>query len=275
MYCLDYHVQQKLRVIEFLEKLLRGLRSKRSEDVRLALLQTWNNAYFRKAYYVRTKRARRVRDHINKIARNLINYCIAHEVGVVIFGYNKGWKKSNLARKFNQYWGLHPVAELLNRLKYLCKKYGITLWTTSEHYTSVASAYLEEPLQKGAERQSVRGPAMRGKNGNPYSARGLIEFRIDGEKKYMHSDANAAFNMIRKYLPHAKSYNAAVVKNERERLKMGRAPRNVGNSLRPEIDYFSPLRNNKNWLLQTPKTIWLDGQTRKCVGVRATSRRHL
>ena len=244
LYCLEYNILKILRKIVFLIDFIDRL-AKLPPPKRRAWVQKLNLSAYKKWYFIANKRKRRVRDQIYKIARNLINYCIANKVDLVVFGYNKGWKKSNLARRFNQYWGLLPVAELLKRIKYLAKKYGIQFKTVNESYTSIASAVLEEPLSSSGERLSVRGPKMVGKNGNPYDARGLIRFSVGDRKLYMHSDANAAFNMFRKYVQNIQRYNNRVGRNR---------------STLPEIDYFAPLRKSRGWMLKTPKTIYLNKQ---------------
>ena len=120
----------------------------------------------------------------------------------------------------------------------------------TEHYTSIRSACLEEPLGKLKDTHSVRCPGIVGAGGEPYQARGLFAFTENGKRFFMHSDANATFNMFRKYIQ--------IAKNKKKR------------PLHPEFDYFAPLRQHRNWMLRTPKTINLDKQK----SLRGKSKKH-
>jgi len=49
------------------------------------------------------KRNRQMRDAVNKAARLIINHCLKHGIGTVVFGWNKGQKQSiELGAKNNQ-----------------------------------------------------------------------------------------------------------------------------------------------------------------------------
>lgn len=54
-----------------------------------------NKGYWSKKLALMTeKRNRRMRDYINKAARKIADYCIANDIGTVVFGWNKGSKTS-------------------------------------------------------------------------------------------------------------------------------------------------------------------------------------
>jgi IS605 OrfB family transposase len=72
------------------------------------------------------KRNRQMKDAVNKAARTVINYCLENEIGLIVFGWNKGQKDSaNLGKKTNQQFVSVPTAKLKDRIKQLCEQYGI------------------------------------------------------------------------------------------------------------------------------------------------------
>jgi IS605 OrfB family transposase len=81
-----------------------------------------------------------MRDATNKAARIVINHCIDHKIGTVVFGWNVGQKDSiNLGSKTNQKFVQVPTARLKNRIAQLCEQYGIKFVETEESYTSKTS----------------------------------------------------------------------------------------------------------------------------------------
>ncbi len=86
------------------------------------------------------KRNRQMRDAVNKTARLVINYCLKHRIGTVVFGWNKGQKQSiELGTKTNQKFVQIPTARLKDRIEQLCNLYGLQFILTEESYTSKAS----------------------------------------------------------------------------------------------------------------------------------------
>lgn len=73
------------------------------------------------------KRNRRMRDAIlHKAARFVVNYCLKHAIGRMIFGWNKGQKQEcYLGNVNNQTFVLIPTSRLKERIKELCQHYGI------------------------------------------------------------------------------------------------------------------------------------------------------
>ena len=81
-----------------------------------------------------------MRDAVNKAARLVINHCITHGIGRVVFGWNKGQKNNiNMGGKTNQKFVQIPTARLKGRIAQLCEPYGIEFTETEESYTSKAS----------------------------------------------------------------------------------------------------------------------------------------
>ena len=92
------------------------------------------------------KRNCQMRDAVNKAARFVINYCLNHRIGNIVFGWGQGVKtESNLGRKNNQNFVPIPTARLKNRIKELAESVGIIFTETEEAYSSKAS-YLDNDL---------------------------------------------------------------------------------------------------------------------------------
>ncbi|NER08055.1 MAG: IS200/IS605 family element transposase accessory protein TnpB [Okeania sp. SIO3C4] len=86
------------------------------------------------------KRNRQMRDAVNKTARLVINHCLKHGIGTVVFGWNKGQKQSiELGAKTNQKFVQIPTARLKERIEQLGNLYGVQFVETEESYTSQAS----------------------------------------------------------------------------------------------------------------------------------------
>ena len=92
------------------------------------------------------KRNCRMRDAVNKAARFVINYCLNHRIGNIVFGWGQGVKtKSNLGKQNNQNFVAIPTARLKNRIKELAESVEIVFTETEEAYSSKAS-YLDNDL---------------------------------------------------------------------------------------------------------------------------------
>lgn len=136
------------------------------------------------------KRNRQTRDAINKAARLIINHCLEHQIGVIVFGWNKEQKKeSNLGKKNNQSFVSIPTAKLKERIKQLCQQYGVKFIETEESYTS-KSSFLDNDLLPifGEKPEGWRPSGKRTKRGLYRTA----------QNQYINADCNGAANIIRK-----------------------------------------------------------------------------
>ncbi|MDJ0714143.1 MAG: transposase [Prochloraceae cyanobacterium] len=85
------------------------------------------------------KRNCQMRDAVNKAARFIINYCLNHHIGNIVFGWGQGVKnESNLGKRNNQNFVQIPTARLKNRIKELAESAGIIFTETEESYTSIS-----------------------------------------------------------------------------------------------------------------------------------------
>ncbi|MEZ2248946.1 RNA-guided endonuclease InsQ/TnpB family protein [Microcoleus sp.] len=137
------------------------------------------------------KRNRQMRDAVNKAARLVVNHCIKHRIGVIVFGWNKRQKDSaNMGKKNNQQFVQIPTARLKNRIAQLCEQYGIKFVETEESYTSKASFVDRDFLPTiGEKPDGWKETGRRVK-------RGL--YRTGAKNWYINADCNAAANILRK-----------------------------------------------------------------------------
>lgn len=90
-----------------------------------------------------------VEDHIHKISRFIVNYCICNNIGSLVIGLNKGWKNGiNLGKKINQKFVEIPFYKLIDKISYKCKLVGIGFQTNEESYTSKVDHLAFEKLCK-------------------------------------------------------------------------------------------------------------------------------
>lgn len=142
-------------------------------------------------YRLARKRNNRIQDYIRKTARYIINYCIDHQIGTVVCGYNPDFTRSmNLGKKVNQQFTQISFGNLREAMQNLCERYGIKYIEQEESYTSKASCLdLDDIPVYNAE--------------NPYAGifsgkrvqRGLYRF-ADG--RTANADVNGAANILRK-----------------------------------------------------------------------------
>ncbi|MUL38731.1 RNA-guided endonuclease InsQ/TnpB family protein [Gloeocapsopsis dulcis] len=150
---------------------------------------------------VTEKRNRQMRDNINKAARFLVNWCLKHRVGTIVFGWNQRNKDGiEIGKKKNQEFVQVPTAKLKERIKQLSEQSGIEFVETEESYTS-KSSFLDNDilptydakLQEQYQFSGKRGQRKKGKlhnlgRGGYQTTSGI---RID-------SDCNGAANILKK-----------------------------------------------------------------------------
>lgn len=150
-----------------------------------------NKGYWSKKLALMTeKRNRRMRDHINKTARRIADYCVDNNVGTVVFGWNKGSKTSvNIGKRNNQNFVQLPTAKLKARLKAVLEEIGVTFVETEEAYTSKASFLDGDSLPKYGEKpEGWKASGKRTTTKLYRTAKGWI----------INADCNGAANILRK-----------------------------------------------------------------------------
>ena len=138
------------------------------------------------------KRNKRINDFLHKTSRYLVDFCVKHKIGTIVFGRNKEWKDSiQLGKQTNQNFVSIPFYKLLKMLEYKCKMIGINLVTQEESYTSKCDALTFEEVKC---HEKYKGSRIK---------RGLFLSSIG---KVLNADINGALNILRKYL-HLKEVN--------------------------------------------------------------------
>lgn len=135
------------------------------------------------------KRNRQMRDAVNKAARLVINHCLEHEIGTLVFGWNTGQRQEAQLGKTTQSFVQIPTAKLKDRIKQLCVEYQIKFVETEESYTSKASFLDADFLPKYGEKPATWKPS--GKR----VKRGMYQ---TGTGKLINADLNGAANIFRK-----------------------------------------------------------------------------
>jgi putative transposase len=136
------------------------------------------------------KRNRVMRDAIHKTARFILNHCLEHRIGVIVFGWNVRQKDgSSMGTRNNQNWVQIPTGRLKTRIQQLCEAVGIQFIETEESYTSKTSFLDHDFLPTFGEKpESWKPSGKRVKRGQYKTAHGIL----------MNADCNGAANILRK-----------------------------------------------------------------------------
>ena len=135
------------------------------------------------------KRNCQIKDSVNKAARFVINYCLVHSIGNIVFGWGQGVKtNSNLGKVNNQNFVAIPTARLKNRIKELALAVGIIFTETEEAYTSKSDFLARDQVFKFGEKpKEYKFSGRRTTRGAYRSKHGLVC-----------ADANGAANILKK-----------------------------------------------------------------------------
>lgn len=132
------------------------------------------------------KRNRRIEDILHKMSFNLVKYAAENQIGMIVSGYNEGWKhKVNIGDKNNQKFVCIPHRKFLNYLRYKAESAGIGFKEQEESYTSKCDSLALEPIEKQEKYLGRR------------KHRGLYKSSIG---KVLNADINGSLNILRKHL---------------------------------------------------------------------------
>ncbi len=137
------------------------------------------------------KRNCRVENYLHTASKRVIDWCINHEIGILIIGQNQNWKQEiNLGKKNNQQFVNIPHYRLIEMLTYKAKLRGIKVRITEESYTSQSSCLDGDDLPKyGDKKTKFSGKRV---------TRGLYKTR---KNKLLNADVNGSLNIIKKVIP--------------------------------------------------------------------------
>lgn len=137
------------------------------------------------------KRNNRFNTYMHKASKEIINYCLTHDIGTLVIGYNQSFQnKANLGRKNNQIFTHLPFGKIREKLEYLCKRYNINYILQEESYTSKASFFDNDdlPIYNMDNPQTYEFSGKRIK-------RGLYQTK---DNYLFNADCNGALNILRK-----------------------------------------------------------------------------
>ncbi|MGN1456331.1 MAG: RNA-guided endonuclease InsQ/TnpB family protein [Acutalibacteraceae bacterium] len=137
------------------------------------------------------KRNRQVNDYMSKTAKKIIDYCIAHNIGTLVVGYNETFQQNtDIGKQNNQNFVNIPFGKLRSKLEYLCELNGIAFVKQEESYTSKASFWNKDliPVYNADNPQKYHFSGKRVKRGLYRTANG----------KLLNADVNGALNILRK-----------------------------------------------------------------------------
>lgn len=136
-------------------------------------------------------RNNKVNDYMNKVARKVIDACIANDIGTLVVGYNETFQRNtNMGKKTNQNFVNIPYGQLRNKLEYLCELNGIVYVKQEESYTSKASFWDKDiiPVYNADNPKTYLFSGKRVHRGLYRTANGKI----------FNADVNGALNIMRK-----------------------------------------------------------------------------
>ncbi|MDY7005061.1 MAG: transposase [Cyanobacteriota bacterium] len=137
------------------------------------------------------KRNCRVENYLHTASKRVIDWCVNHEIGILIIGHNQtGKQEIKLVKKNNQEFVNIPHYKLIEMLRYKAQLRGIKVIITEESYTSQSSCLDGDNLPKyGDKKTKFSGKRV---------TRGLYKTR---ENKLLNADVNGSLNIIKKVIP--------------------------------------------------------------------------
>ena len=132
-----------------------------------------------------------IHDTFHKMSARLIEWCEAHDVGTIVLGINRGWKrKAGIGTKNNQSFVSVPFSTLQFMIRYKAGRSGISVAEQEESYTSKASFIDNDAIPVYGETDaSVVFSGCRSQRGLYKSKGGIL----------INADINGAANILRKY----------------------------------------------------------------------------
>ena len=133
------------------------------------------------------------KDQCHKISRNIIDFCLEHQAGTLIFGVNPLWKQNSRIGKINnQKFVSMPIAFLRAMITYKALNAGIKIIEQEESYTSKADITTKDYIPTyDVDDKDAQFSGLRIKRGLYRCADGTI----------LNADCHAAANIMRKAVP--------------------------------------------------------------------------
>ena len=136
-----------------------------------------------------------VKDQLHKISRNVIDFCILHDVDTLVMGENRFWKQNVcIGPANNQKFVQMPISALRFMISYKAALAGIRVVFQEESYTSKASFIDGDHIPTyGVDDRNAHFSGRRICRGFYKTAEGLV----------VNADLNGAANILRKACPYA------------------------------------------------------------------------
>ena len=133
------------------------------------------------------------KDQCHKISRSIIDFCVDHQAGTLIFGVNPLWKQNSRIGKINnQKFVSMPIAFLRAMITYKALNAGIKIIEQEESYTSKADITTKDYIPTyRVDDENAQFSGIRIKRGLYRCADGTI----------LNADCHAAANIMRKAVP--------------------------------------------------------------------------
>lgn len=139
------------------------------------------------------KRNAKITDYLHKASRRIVDWCVEHDVTLLIIGHNPGWKqncklgRTKQARKQNnQNFVSIPFNRFIDMVSYKAEEHGITVISVTESYTSGTSVIDHEPADKAHYNKTRR------------VNRGMF---VSNSGIAINADLNAAYQIMSKVVP--------------------------------------------------------------------------
>ncbi len=135
------------------------------------------------------KRNRKINDYFHKTSQKIIQYCVFHDIGTVVIGYNTDWKQNcHLGKRNTQNFVTIPYYKLIEQLEYKAEEQGIMVIKQEESHTSKCSFLDNEPIERHKKYLGRR------------ITRGLFKSTTG---TIINTDVNGAYNILKKAFPNA------------------------------------------------------------------------
>lgn len=141
------------------------------------------------------KRHRFMKDFFHKTSKQILQYCVEHQIDTLVIGKNKGWKTDIQMKKEDkqQFTGI-PFNLFISILTYKLESAGILVIETEESYTSKASFLDRDEMPTYGK--EVDTPKFSGYR----KTRGMYKSYQYG---FINADVNGSANILRKVFPSA------------------------------------------------------------------------
>lgn len=151
--------------------------------------QKFGYSFTKRQKLLSIKRYNQTNDYLQKSVKIIIDYCLKHNIGNIVCGYNESFQMYNKMGKINNQNLVYiPFGRLREKIEKQCYKYGINFINQEESYTSVASFFDQDeiPVYKGNSYKTYKFSGKRIKRGLYRTKNGYV----------YNADCNGALNIL-------------------------------------------------------------------------------